>query len=121
MAVDITKLTDDELNALDDDAIRKEKSIRKGNVTRVESKTAIDEAITASAKLAGVRTEQDDGDEDGMYVVLDLSSLDDSIRDRAMSDLLGDGALFKSATKVRIHANRAVKEGGYLEKLVTLL
>ena len=119
--MDLSALTGAELDAIPDDAIRKEKDIRAGNVKRVESKTAIDGAITASAKLAGVRTEQDDGDEGGEYVILDLSSLDDSIRDNAMSDLLGDVALFKSATKVRIHANRAVKEGGHLEKLKALI
>lgn len=112
--MDLTKLTDKELETWASDALR-EQSRRKNIAGFPVAKQKADDALANFPKAAlAITTEEDDID--GEYVVVDVGDNDD-----LMGVLLADGGIFKSAGKVRIHANRAVKEGGHFAKLEAAL
>ena len=115
MAVDVTKLSDNELAALPGQ-IKSEVTSRGNKKGFPVAKKAVDDKLTASFSKtkAAVKTEADTVD--GEYMVVDVGD-----NDALMKALLDDGGIYKAKGKVRIHAARAVRDGGALEKLEALL
>ena len=112
--IDITKLTDKELADLPGLASR-EQSARKNKAGFPVAKALADDGLKDFPKTTlAVDIEEDEID--GDYVVVNTGG-----NDALTAALLSDGGIFKSAGKVRIHANRAVKAGGNFEQLEALL
>ena len=120
--VDLTNLTDVELDAIGDDDVRVEKH-RRDNLTNMPlAKAKADDGVKAFPKTAlAVDIIQDTID--GAVVVVDTGG-----NGELMAVLLGAGGKYlpptnegDSITMVRIVADLAVKEGGAFEQMEALL
>lgn len=110
----VSKLTDQELTDLPD-MISREQSARKNKAGFPVAKAKVDDALVAFPKTTlAVDIEEDTID--GEYIVVNTGG-----NDAILTALVEDGGILKSSTKVRINANRAVKQGGHFEKLEELL
>lgn len=111
---EVSELTDQELADLPD-MVSREENTRKNKAGFPIAKAKADDGLADKPKTALAVTIEED-EIDGEYVVVDTGG-----NDAILTALVEDGGILKSSTKVRINANRAVKEGGYFAKLEAIL